>query len=426
MRAFSRDISVLSVASWLTNKDSLYLIGGREYLDDLVEQAGAYQDALTDLLAYSVRRELQQTGALISIEAANEGITADQAIDNAEQRLMNVRRRGANEVHVLGDYADHFLSRIHRQREGDFSDAFYTGWDPLDRILGGAEKNDFMIIGGRPGDGKSTVLKWLAFKKAIEPAADNRQGVYIGNFEEGEGMFVMKFIAIMTGISTSFLKKPSLLNDPQLELVQRAVTRMKSCPLFFDTGSGITPAVYKSRVMKAKRESLRKFNVPLVFNSQDYIQRMLGDGETETSRAKYVSNKSRDMAMSDQLDMPTISTAQLNRTPVDGSGNTREYVATDLKETGALEQDASILIFIKRPWMMNPPPASLTMQFLENREVDGSPTDKWQVEPIQIYTVKNRNDGAPAYTPMLVWHRYCGQYELLSDYQQRVGFTIAL
>jgi replicative DNA helicase len=423
MRTWNRDVSVPGLASWLIQKDQLDLVGGRSYLDDLHQNGGSL-DRVNDLLALSSRRDLRELGALISLEAVDEQRSVDQVIDRAEERLFSMRRRGANEVHAIGDFVGNFMDRITKQREGDTSFSFFTRLPALDKVLLGMEKNDFGVIGGRPGDGKSTLIKYLAYLNAIEPPRDQRKGVYIGNFEEGEGLFVMRFIAIMTGISTTLLKNPALLNETHLEHINQAVQHLKQCPLIFDSTSSVSPAVYKSRVMKAARLCRATFGVEMAFNTPDYIQKMVGSGESETVRAKQVSNALRDMAMPDQLNMPVLGTAQLNRTPVDAQGRVREYVMTDLKETGAIEQDASVILFIRRPWILNTPTPETVMQFPENVERDGRPSPAWRTEPVQISIAKNRNGDAPAYTEVLVWHRYCGRYETLNDYRDRTGRNV--
>lgn len=419
MRAFNRQISRPSVASWLTQREQLGLVGGANYLGELVENAGDVNHATSDLLILSARRDLMELGALISIEA-NGGSPVDQVIENAEQRLYAMRRQGNNEARAIGDMLGGFWDRFQRQAQGEAVGGFHTGFEPLDKIITRFEQNSFVIIGGRPGDGKSTWLKFLTYLAAIKPPAEDKKGIYIGNFEESEGLFIRRFIALMTRINSDLLKNPSLLTDEQIESVDRAINYLRNCPVFFDSSSGVTVPVFKSRVMKAARSCQSRFNVELGFGSSDYLQRMKGPGDSETAIVQNVSQGLRDMAMPNQLNLPIVATAQLNRASVDSSGHIRDYNLTDLKQAGQIEQDAEIVLFVKRPWIQNAPDPEVVMGYEENVEQDGRPTEQWLVEPVQLHVAKNR-DGAAGFSEMLVWHRYCGLFETLTSYRDRTG-----
>ena len=425
MRAFNRQVSIPAVASWLTQKEQLGLIGGESYLDELRENAGDIRGASSDLLAMSARRDLMELGALISIEANDGSRPIEEVIDRAEQRLLEVRRQGNTEARAIGDMLGGFWDKFQRQAQGEPVGGFPAGFEPLDKIITRFEQNSFVIIGGRPGDGKSTWLKFLSYLAAIVPAANQKKGIYIGNFEESEGVFIRRLIALMTRINSDLLKNPALLSQAQMENVDRAIGYLRSCPIFFDSSSGVTVPVFKSRVMKASRDCRSRFNVELAWGAADYLQRMKGPGEGETAIVQNVSQGLRDAAMPNVLNMPLLATAQLNRAPVDSSGHIRDYNPADLKQSGQIEQDAEIILFVKRPWIQITPDPTVVMAYEENTEQDGRPTQQWLVEPIQLNVAKNR-DGSTGFSEMLVWHRYCGLFETLTAYRERTGNIVTV
>ena len=119
MRAFNREISIPAVASWLTQKEQLGLVGGEKYLGELRENAGNGQSATTDLLAMSARRDLMELGALLSIEANDSSRPFEDVLNNAEQRLLEIRRQGSNEAHAIGDALNGFWDKFQRQANGE-------------------------------------------------------------------------------------------------------------------------------------------------------------------------------------------------------------------------------------------------------------------------------------------------------------------
>lgn len=405
-----RPISSTAIASWLNQQGTLDMVGGLTYIDSLRDRSGNINQITEALNNVSLSRELTELGALMSMRALEEGRDPNHVLDEMEQRLYSLRRGNQSQVSSIGQVLGSWRARFEQRRAGEAAGMFVPRFEPLGRLIGGIERNDFVIIGGRPGDGKSTWLKWLAYLTAIQPPEAERQGVYIGDFEEGEHIFVAKFISMITGISLELIKHPDRLTDPEVQRIMEAFETLDHAPIYFNSMAAPTPQVYKNKVMEAERQCQQDFRVGLAFHSPDYIQQMTGVGDNDQSKAASVSKFVRGMCQPDQVGIPCIATAQLNRTPVDSSGRPREYQQTDLKETGRLEQDATMILFTIRPWIMSPPTPDTVRAYPQNVEQDGSPSDRWRVEPVQVKVDKNRNGPSPVKSTLLLWHKYNGTF----------------
>lgn len=410
LNADGRTISVDSVASWLNGRGNLEAAGGYNYVASLVEHAGDLEEAADLVMQAAVRRQLLFFGAGVTAKAADEARPVDDVIDELEQGLLELRRRRRQRVVPIGAIARLFRERINRQRAGTWGAPRRVGVRQIDDILGPMEDNEFLIVGGRPGDGKSTFLKWAAYQTAIAPAPEDRRGVYIADFEEGEAVVTMHFAAMISGISTTLLKNATQLSEEQLRRVMDALDILSGAPLFVDSIAGCTPSIYKSKVLDAIQQCDSEFGVPLAWHGADYIQLMVGQGESSVATNTFISHQMRALCQPDKLGLPALCSAQLSRAPVGSNGAPREYVISDLRETGALEQDASIIVFPVRPWLLSPPSDETVRRLEENVETGGRTSRQWLAEPIQWKVAKNRNGGTGK-TDLLVWHRDTGRYE---------------
>lgn len=402
-----RVISPTAIASWLDDRRLLEQAGGLAYIEELPQHGGVLADAAERIVRKAMRRDAMAMGAYLQTLAANENVTIDDILDDAEASLYNIRQRRADRVPDLAEIAEAYRARIERRRAGVMTDVLRTNIPVLDDHLGDLERNDYMLIGGRPGDGKSTWLRWILYNVAIAPPVEERRAVYIANFEEGAAVFMMKLVAIVTGFSTRLLRTPNLMSDRQMEQVVSAIEQIKTAPVFVDCRSGMTPAAYKARVRDAQRRARHDFGVELAFHAPDYAQRMRGEGGSTVEKNTNISNALRDMCAVDQLNAPCIGTVQLNRESV---STPREYRLADIKESSAYEQDATIAAFISRPWVLRPPTEETLRRFAENVDAQNRLIPEWQVEPVRINVAKNRNGGS-GMSRYVLWHRYSGRFE---------------
>lgn len=396
-------VSVPSIASQLNQNGLLELIGGITYLHEIEEYVGSIGDASKRVVHAAQWRELTQLGGIIQTMAERDGITIEQAMDEAEERLYNIRTRGQGRLMTIGERLPQWHQSL---RSGG------SGWDTgiswFDELKMQIESNDYILVAGRPGDGKSSVVRFIAYKVAVEPRPEQRKGVYIGDFEEGFPQWTAKMISIMTGIDSALIGNGNL-DDSQMELVARAVEHLQGAPLIIDSTSGLSVTQYRDRVRSAKRIFQGQFGIPLGFHSADYLTRMKSSENAPVARATAISNGMRDLCQEDQLNAPSISTAQLSRAPIGQDGRPREYQLSDLRESGAFEQDATAVIFVVRDWIYNRPSQVEVNQFPENRNINPE-DEQWKAEVVRLKFAKHR--GKPTgYTKRLAWRKWCGRYE---------------
>lgn len=405
--AEGRAITEMSIASYLETENQLESIGGIEFIQSLRRYAGNLEDAANRILARTMRRSMINAGALIIAKARQENISEDDLMFQAEDELMKIRQRQQHNVLTIGDMLNLFGETFERRLAGE-TVGFRTNFHPFDATVGIMNPTDFGLLAGRPGDGKSAWLRWLVYHTTIRPPQGVPAiGAYIGNFEEDPASFAMKLVAIHTGFSTRILKDPQQMSEGQIQRVYEAVEFIKGAPLYVDSMAGVTPSRYRSRLMAAQRLCLREFGVPIGFHSPDYIQRMRGEGATDTAKNTYVSNAVRDICM--ELQIPAIATAQLSRAPIGQNGQPRPYTMSDLRDSGSYEQDATMIAFIRREWMIRAPDERRIRAFPQNVDRNNNIIPEWQVEPIRLDIAKNRDTGT-GHTRTLEWHRYCGRF----------------
>jgi len=407
--AANRTINVTAIASWLNGAALLEIAGGLTFLSGLVSFAGDLDQASERVVRKKIRREILDQTAIVATSAQDEGLSEEQILDQWEQAAFDIRRRQGEEIMTLGDMAFPWQQRVIQRRAGDMSGAIRTQLAALDDVLEEIDRNAFVIIGGRPGDGKSSLLKYITLRNAILPPPDQRKGVYIADFEEGPNLVAMNFVAAITGLNTKRLKRSRNLTDDEMDRIQAAINLLGTAPVFVDSAATMTVREYKSRVQHAMRLCDLRFHTELLFHSADYLTRMTGVGESEVGRNTSISHGMRDLCQQRGLDIPSISTAQLSRAPMGQNGRPREYELQDLRESGAFEQDATVVIFPIRPWMMDPPNVEVVRQFEENIDDDGA-TRQWRVEPVKFKVAKNRGGEAGGYTRTLLWEKYRNRY----------------
>lgn len=182
-----------------------------------------------------------------------------------------------------------------------------------------------------------------------------------------------------------------------------------------DSSGAMTVPMYRNRVKVAKRFIHNEYGVELGWHSADYMQRMKdegGGGNLVTANTN-ISHALRDMCQpegngSTGIGVPGIMTAQLSRNPMSG-GQMREYVKEDLRESGAIEQDATTIIFPIREWVLNPPTPTDIQAFNGN---SGTAQDGWLVEPMRFKFPKNRG-GPTGKTVRVAWRKNINQYDAI-------------
>lgn len=334
-------IDILTVAEELHRLGRLEEVGGTAYLTALVNQvptslhAEAYGRVVE---AHSIRRKMLQAANQIASLAYDEEQNVEKAIDEAEKALFTVsERRLRHDVKpisvVLGEYYDR-IDELARRPEGIYG--VPTGFIDLDRLLAGLQPSDLLIVAGRPGQGKTGFLLSVARNAALL----HKKHVAIFSLEMSNEQLVQRLIAQETGIDSQRLRTGRLTED-EWPLFTHAIEVFSDTHIFLDDTPAITPLQLRTKCRRLHME----YGLDLII--LDYLQLMGGDIRTE-NRVQEVSYISRSLKiLARELNVPVLAAAQLSRAVEQRTD--KRPVLSDLRESGSLEQDADIVMFIYRP-----------------------------------------------------------------------------
>jgi replicative DNA helicase len=332
----------VTVAEHLQRAGQLEAAGGVPYLARLVEDT----PSAANIRAYghivrerAMLRQLIEIGGDIAASAhSTQGLTVDEIVDLAEQRVFEIAeggRRGPGFTSlkdILPKTIDRLDTLSHSQSE---ITGVSTGFTEMDKMTAGLQRGELIIIAGRPSMGKTTLAINIAENAAI--GAQVPAGIF--SMEMSAEQLSFRMLSSVGRVSQTRLRNGKL-SEEDWPRVHSAVSMMSSAPIFIDDGGALTPTEVRSRARRLKREH----GLGLIV--VDYLQLMQVSGNVE-NRATELSEISRSLkALAKELDVPVIALSQLNRSVE--QRNDKKPVMSDLRESGALEQDADLIVFIYR------------------------------------------------------------------------------
>ncbi|MBI1855348.1 MAG: replicative DNA helicase [Chloroflexi bacterium] len=334
-------VDLLTITEELDRKGQLNEIGGPAYLTSLVNQVPTSINAESYgriVESHSIRRKMINAANSIASMAYNENSTIDHVMDEAEKAVFNVsERRLKHDVQPISAVLSEYYDRIDDLAKRD--EEIYgvpTGFVDLDKMLSGLQPSDLLIIAGRPGQGKTGFLLSIAKNASLT----HKKHVAIFSLEMSNEQVVQRLIAQETGIDSQRLRTGKL-QENEWPLFTHAIEVMSDTHIFLDDTPAITPLQLRTKCRRLHLE----YHLDLVV--VDYLQLMGGDTRTE-NRVQEVSYISRNMkVLARELNVPVIAAAQLSRAVEQRSD--KRPVLSDLRESGSLEQDADIVMFIYRP-----------------------------------------------------------------------------
>lgn len=334
-------IDLLTVADELERRGQLSEIGGTAYLTSLVNQVPSSLNAeayARIVEGYSIRRKMINAANQIASVAYNEKTSVDDLMDEAEKAVFNVsERRLKHDLQPIKDVLSSYYDRIDDlAKRPDEIVGVPTGFIDLDKMLTGLQPSDLLIIAGRPGQGKTGFLLSVAKNAGLT----HKKHVAIFSLEMSNEQVVQRLIAQETGIDSQRLRTGKL-QEHEWPLFTHAIEVFGDTHIYLDDTPAITPLQLRTKCRRLHME----FGLDLVI--VDYLQLMGGDVRTD-NRVQEVSYISRNLKiLARELNVPVLAAAQLSRA-VEQRADKRP-VLSDLRESGSLEQDADIVMFIYRP-----------------------------------------------------------------------------
>jgi replicative DNA helicase len=334
-------IDLLTLSQTLERKNRLEEIGGMPYLMSLVNKtpSSVHAEAYGRLIEESaIRRRMLTAANEMARLAFDQQQTIDTVINAAEASVFQISERKAR--HDVQDI-EVVLSQVYDNvdRMSQRQDEIYgvpTGLTDLDRLLGGLQKSDLLIIAGRPGMGKTGFL----LSAAKNAAQKYQKHVAIFSLEMSNEQLAQRLIAQETGIDTQRLRTGKLQED-EWPIFTEAIDKLSNLKIFLDDTPAITPIQLRTKCRRLDMEH----HLDLVI--VDYLQLMSGDTRND-NRVQEVSQISRNLkVLARELKVPVLAAAQLSRAVEQRSD--KRPVLSDLRESGSLEQDADVVMFINRP-----------------------------------------------------------------------------
>jgi replicative DNA helicase len=343
---------VVTVAETLSSVQRLDYVGGLAYLGALVENvptAANIRHYATIVRERSILRQLAATAGDIADSAYNPlGRSAKEILDEAEAKVLHIAEqgsRGSEVFEVIGKLLAGVVERIETLYNRDDPSAVTgvpTGFSDLDEKTSGLQPGDLVVVAGRPSMGKTS----FALNVGEHVALVTKQPVAVFSMEMGASQLALRMIGSVGRLDQHMLRTGRLAPD-DWEKLTGALGRLHEAPILIDE----TPALNAIEVRSRARRLMKQYG-KLGLVIVDYLQLMQASSSGE-NRATEISEISRSLkALAKELKVPVMALSQLNRS-LEQRPNKRP-VMSDLRESGAIEQDADVILFIYRDEVYNP------------------------------------------------------------------------
>ena len=341
-------IDPVTLRDELVKRGDLDRAGGLEYvgaLIDVVPTAANIDYHAQIVREKAVLRRLIEAATAIIQEAYEGRTNTSELLDTAEHRVFQVSQlRRAEEFTRLKELIWPTMERIEQLQSGRGAiTGVPTGFVDLDRLTAGFQKSDLIIIAARPSMGKTALVLNVVQHAAIE----HQIGVGIFSLEMSKDALVQRLLCSEGLVDAQRLRRGQLRDDDYPKLA-RAAGLLGTAPIWIDDSASLTPLAMRSKARRLKAEH----DIGLVV--VDYLQLMQGPADAE-SRQQEISYISRSLkALAKELTIPVVALSQLSRAPDQRTGDHRPQLS-DLRESGAIEQDSDVVIFIYRQEMYDGP-----------------------------------------------------------------------
>ncbi|MDD5606173.1 MAG: replicative DNA helicase [Patescibacteria group bacterium] len=343
-----RPIDVVTVTDVLNSKGQLKQIGGASKIAALTAgtPSPAHATQYAEIIANNATlRRLIAASSQIGELALKKDIKLDETLDKAEQLLFNVSRKhmGSSFVEVKDVLTDAFerIDSLHENR-GSLR-GIPTGFRDLDRLLSGLQKSDLIIVAARPSIGKTS----FALNVALNAALHQHYHVGIFSLEMSNDQLIDRFLSAQSGIDSWKLRTGNLAKE-DFELLSEAMGELSQAPIHIDDSAFVNVMEIRTKARRLKSE--KGLDLLIV----DHIQLMEGAaGHYQESRVQEMSLISRSLkALAKELEIPVMAVSQLSRQVEQRPRKIPQL--SDLRESGSIEQDADVVMFLYRDDYYNP------------------------------------------------------------------------
>ena len=337
-------VDIVTVSSKLREKGNLEAVGGPVALAGMSDKVGAaahIEYYVKILKQKSIQRDLITASYEILKDSYDDSVTVDQLIDDAQTKVYNaIQNNLRKDVQEVGSIINDALKEVEKNQNTTGMSGVPSGFPSLDRITMGWQASDLIILAARPSVGKTA----FALNLARNAAVDHNMPVAVFSLEMSALQLVMRLMTTESGLPAEKLKGGSKLDPWDWQQLETRLASLSKAPLYIDDTPSIPLMEFRTKVKRlVKSKGVRLVIV-------DYLQLMQGPVELRGLREQEVAAISRTLkATATELNIPIIALSQLSRNAVQRTGGSGKPQLSDLRESGSIEQDADMVIFIHRP-----------------------------------------------------------------------------
>lgn len=340
-----KPIDILTVTQELKAKAELDVVGGPFYISQLTNKVASSANVEYHARIISqkhILRELIRISADTMRDAYDDTTDVFELLDKNEQDLFAVTSGNLKRNYEpMSELIQGAIAQIESAKsKGDGVSGIPTGFVQLDKLTSGWQRSDMIIVAARPAMGKTAFVLSMARNIAVE----HKKAVAVFSLEMSSTQLVTRLIASESGISSEKLRKGDL-NDSEFAVLHQHISRLTNAPIFIDDTPGLNIFELRAKCRRLKSQH----NVELIII--DYLQLMTAgaEGSKGGNREQEISQISRSIkSIAKELDVPIIALSQLSRA-VETRGGDKKPMLSDLRESGAIEQDADLVCFLYRP-----------------------------------------------------------------------------
>ncbi|HEU5171201.1 MAG TPA: replicative DNA helicase [Gemmatimonadales bacterium] len=326
----------------IERRGELAASGGPEYLAELVDAAPTAANLefhCRILRDKAITRRLIETSTELITEAYEGRTAAGELLDKAESRVFQISQQRRDQGFMrIKEMLWPTMERIETlQRSGKAITGVPSGFTDLDELTSGFQRSELVIVAARPSMGKTAFCLNIAAHAAIEAGT----GIAIFSLEMSKEALVQRMLTAEARVDSQRVRRASL-RDSDFSYLARAAGILQSCPIWIDDTPAITLLEMRSKARRLKAEH----DIGLVV--VDYLQ-LMRSPEYAENRVQEISDISRSLkGLARELELPVVALSQLSRAS-EQRGGERKPILSDLRDSGAIEQDADLVIFIHRP-----------------------------------------------------------------------------
>ena len=337
-------IDIITVSDRLRARGQLEEIGGPVFLADLSQRIGAaahIEYHIRILKQKAIQRDLIKASYDILKQSYDDSVNVDELVDTAQSKIFEaIQTREKKDVQEISSIINSVMDNLQALQGVTGPSGVPSGFPSIDRVTQGWQKSDLIILAARPSVGKTAFSLNLARNAAV----DYNMPVAFFSLEMSADQLGKRLITTESGLPGEKIKGGVKLEDYEWTQLEHKLKDLSKAPLYIDDTPGIPVMEFRAKAKRlVKQKGVRLIVV-------DYLQLMQGPSELRGMREQEVAAISRTLkATAKELNVPIIALSQLSRNAVQRTGGTGKPQLSDLRESGSIEQDADMVIFIHRP-----------------------------------------------------------------------------